>query len=224
MKSDFDIPPSSSPRKILIVDDHPIYREGLKAVLARLPQFVICAEAETAEAALELVRVENPDLVLVDLSLPDKTGLDLIGDIHALNPTLPVLAISMHEELLYAERVLSAGGRGYIMKQAGADAVIQAISNVFKGQISVSGKVSDWLLKDATLGRQKTSSSVKLTDREFSIMQFISQGKTCREIARELNLSVKTVNTHRGQIRRKFKLKSSAQLIQYAVRSMGVLS
>src|SRR5664279_1608454 len=130
------------PKRILIVDDHPVVREGLVQQISREADMEVCAEASTASQALEAVERARPDLVLADINLPGRSGLELIRDLHAISPQLPVLVLSMHDEAVFAERVLRAGGRGYVSKQAGADKLAEAIRHVLSGQIYVSATVS----------------------------------------------------------------------------------
>ena len=184
--------------RILIVDDHPMMRQGLA----------------------QLVNNE-PDLVLADITLPDKSGIELIKDIQAIHPGLAVLVISMHDESLYAERVLRAGGRGYIMKQEGGKKLMEAIRQVLSGQIYVSEKMSARILESFS-GRRfpgaGRSPVENLTDREFEVFQLIGQGNGTRQIAEKLHLSVKTVEVHRVNIKTKLKLQSATELIRFAVR------
>ena len=207
-------------RRIFIVDDHPMMRQGLAQLIGVEPDLVVCGEAETAERALDSIGALKPDLVLADISLPGKNGLELIKDFQAMQPGLAVLVISMHDESLYAERVLRAGGRGYIMKQEGGKKLMQAIRQVLEGKIYVSEKMSADILEMFS-GRRagaKNSPVEKLTDREFEVFQFIAQGKGTRDIAEKLHLSVKTVEVHRANIKAKLKLQSASELIHYAVR------
>jgi DNA-binding NarL/FixJ family response regulator len=207
-------------KRILIVDDHPMMRRGLAQLIGAESDLTICGESENAENALDAINSLKPDLVIADISLPGKNGLELIKDFQAIQPELPVLVISMHDESLYAERVLRAGGRGYIMKQEGGKKLMQAIRQVLNGKIYVSEKMSANILEIFS-GRRagaENSPMEKLTDREFEVFQLISQGKGTRDIAEKLHLSVKTVDVHRTNIKTKLKLKSASELIRYAVR------
>ena len=219
--------PAQNKKRILIVDDHPMMRQGLAQLIGVEPDMVICGEAENAEGALDSIGALKPDLVLADISLPGKNGLELIKDFQAIQPGLPVLVISMHDESLYAERVLRAGGRGYIMKQEGGKKLMLAIRQVLGGKIYVSEKMSGEILEIFSGRRAGAESSPveKLTDREFEVFQLIGQGKGTREIAEKLHLSVKTIEVHRVNIKAKLKLQSAAELIRFAVRwseSQGV--
>jgi DNA-binding NarL/FixJ family response regulator len=221
------IAPSQSAKKpktrVFIVDDHPVFRDGLVRIVAQIPNLIVCGEANNSAQAFDGVTRLNPDLVLLDIGLPGKSGLDLLQDIHAMKPELPVLAISMHDETLYAERVLRAGGRGYIMKQEGPERITQAILKVLNGQVYTSECIAASILD--TLSRPRSASSTstlgKLTDRELEILRLIGQGKDTLQIANDLHISTKTVDTHRGHIKEKLGLKNGTELIHYAVRWTG---
>jgi DNA-binding NarL/FixJ family response regulator len=206
-------------KRLLIVDDHPMMRQGLVQLINLEPDLEVCGEAENAEQAVQAVDSTKPDLVLADISLPGKNGLELIKDFQAIRPGLPVLVISMHDESLYAERVLRAGGRGYIMKQEGGKKLMTAIRQILTGQIYVSEKMSARILEIFSGRRAESASSMeKLSDREFEVFQLIGQGKGTRDIADQLHLSVKTVEVHRANIKEKLKLKSATDLVHQAVR------
>lgn len=208
-------------KRIFIVDDHPMMRQGLGQLISVESDLTVCGEAENARQALDSVVALKPDLVLADISLPGKNGLELVKDFQALLPGLPILVISMHDESLYAERVLRAGGRGYIMKQEGGRKLMQAIRQVLNGQIYVSEKMGALILEifsGRRAGAEAASPVENLTDREFEVFQLISEGRGTREIAEQLHLSVKTVDVHRTNIKTKLKLKSASELIRFAVR------
>jgi DNA-binding NarL/FixJ family response regulator len=213
-------PAAPGKRRIFIVDDHPMMRQGLAQLIGAESDLIICGEADNAERALESIGALKPDLVLADISLPGKNGLELIKDFRAFWPGLPVLVISMHDESLYAERVLRAGGRGYIMKQEGGKKLMHAIRRVLDGKIYVSEKISADILEIFSGRRagEESSPVEKLTDREFEVFQFLGQGKGTRGIAEKLHLSVKTVEVHRANMKAKLKLNSSPELIRFAVR------
>lgn len=207
--------------RILVVDDHPMMRQGLAALINNEPDLIICCEAENAAQAMQAIAEKQPDLVLADITLPDKNGLELIKDIQAIHPGMRVLVISMHDESLYAERVLRAGGRGYIMKQEGGKRLMEGIRQVLAGQIYVSEKMSRRILEIFSgqgAGNSGGSPVEKLTDREFEVFQQIGAGKSTRDIAQKLHLSVKTVEVHRLHIKDKLGIKTAAELIRYAVR------
>ena len=207
-------------KRIMIVDDHPMMRQGLAQLIGAEPDLAVCGEAENAGQALDAISALKPDLVLADISLPGKNGLELIKDFHAVQPGLPVLVISMHDESLYAERVLRAGGRGYIMKQEGGKKLMQAIRQVLGGKIYVSEKMSAEILETFSSQRAGTGGSPveQLTDREFEVFQLIGQGNGTRTIAERLHLSIKTVETHRQNIRTKLNVHTVAGLTKYAIR------
>lgn len=209
----------STRRRILIVDDHPVVREGLVQQLNRESDLEVCAQAANASQALEAVQRSRPDLVLADISLPGRSGLELIREIRALSPRLPVLALSMHDESVFAERVLRAGGRGYVSKQAGPEQLAEAIRRVLDGQIYVSETVSTRLLDGLSgKGSARAASPIeKLTDRELEVFTLIGQAKETKEIAQRLHMSRKTVEAHRGAIKRKLKLKTGPELTRHAV-------
>ncbi len=207
------------PKRILIVDDHPIVREGLTQQINRESDLTVCAQASNATHALAAIEAHKPDLALVDINLPGRNGLELLRDIRAVAPKLPVLVLSMHDEGVFAERVLRAGGRGYVCKEAGGDKLLEAIRRVLSGQIYVSETVSTRLLNSLS-GKQEagTVSPVEqLTDRELEVFTLIGQAKETKEIARKLNMSGKTVEAHRAAIKRKLRLKTGPELTRHAV-------
>src|SRR5215475_7110144 len=176
---------SSSAKRVLIVDDHPMMHEGLAQLIEHEPDLCAAHQADNAAQALQMIQADLPDLVLLDISLPDKNGLEVIKDVHALYPALPILVVSMHDETLYAERVLRAGGRGYIMKQEGGKKLMQAIRQVLSGQIYVSESMSAKILEIFSGRRSQAADSPleQLSDREFEVFQLIGEGKATREIA-----------------------------------------
>lgn len=207
-------------KRILIVDDHAVLREGLLPQINREADLLVCGEAVNAREALTAIERLEPDLVLADINLPGRNGLELIRDIHVLRPGLPVLVLSMHDETLFAERVLRAGGRGYVSKRAGGDVLIAAIRRVLKGQVYLSDEVSTRLL-DGLSGQRRRSRTVSpvelLTDRELEVFGLIGQAKETKEISRRLGMSAKTVEAHRASIKRKLKLKTGPELTRHAV-------
>ncbi|MFO1488470.1 MAG: response regulator transcription factor [Verrucomicrobiota bacterium] len=210
---------SKARRQIFIVDDHPVFREGLVGLVKREPDLDVCGEADHAAKAILEIQKLRPDLVLADIGLPGKCGLELIKDIRVMSPDIAVLAISMHDESLYAERVLKAGGRGYIMKQERPEKIVQAIRQLLNGQIFLSAQMSNRILNSLSDKRPQSSSPIaRLSDRELEILQLIGRGKDSHEIAQQLHLSVKTVDTHRGNLKEKLELKNGTELICYAAR------
>lgn len=183
----------------------------------------MCGEADDAANAFDQIRTLRPDILLTDIGLPGKSGLELLKDLQAFRPELPILVISMHDEALYAERVLKAGGRGYIMKQAGPEKILSAIDQVLAGKVCVSEKMSADILEHIASPSSKSKSSPigKLTDREFEILRLIGEGKDGHRIAKELHLSLKTVNCHRSHIKEKLGLANFTALIHFAARWIG---
>ncbi len=211
---------ASARKRILIVDDHAVLREGLTSQINRETDLIVCGEAVNAREAVEAVEKLEPALVLADINLPGRNGLELIRDIQALRPELPILVLSMHDETLFAERVLRAGGRGYVSKQASGQSLIAAIRRVLNGQIYLSDDVSTRLL-DGLSGkaqRPKSLSPVELlTDRELEVFTLIGQARETKEITQRLGMSAKTVEAHRASIKRKLKLKTGPELTRHAV-------
>ena len=213
--------PASAPspkKRVLIVDDHPVFRAGLTGLVNLEDDLIVCGEAHDAAQAMHLLEELRPDVMLMDMSLPGKNGLDVLKDIGTLSPQTLVLIISMHDETLFAERVIRAGGRGYIMKVEGPDKIILAIRKVLSGGISVSDRVASQILH-ALSGSTRSQSPVStLTDREFAVYQLLGHGKDPHEIARVLHLSIKTVDTHRNRIGKKLGLRNATELIHHATR------
>lgn len=195
-------------------------REGLAQLIGNDPGLEVCGDAGDAHEALAKIASLKPDLVLTDITLPGKSGLELIKDMQALHPGVLALVLSMHDETLYVERVLRAGGRGYIMKEEGGKKIAQAIRQVLDGHIYVSEKMSAKILEIFSgHGADVATSPVeKLTDREFEVFQLIGQGHDTRQMADKLHLSTKTIEVHRANIKAKLSLNSMAELIRYAVR------
>ncbi len=207
-------------RRIFILDDHPITRYGLAQLINETPDLMVCGEAETAQAALEAIPSARPDLILADLTMPGKSGLDFIKELLDHQPASEILVMSMHDENVYAERVLRAGGRGYIMKSEGGEKLLEAIRAVLEGKVYVSPQMAARIL-DVFSRHRDSAAGIKpsvLSDREFEVFQLIGQGLSTREIAGRLNLSVKTVGTHRMHIREKLQLQSGPEVVRQAVR------
>jgi DNA-binding NarL/FixJ family response regulator len=194
-------------------------REGLAQLIGKEEDLVLCGEAEDAGVALEQIEKLKPDLALVDITLRSSNGLELIKDISIRAPSTAVLVISMHDESLYAERVLRAGGRGYVMKQEGGKKLMEAIRALLSGKTYVSEKMSAKILDIFSGRRAQSSSPVEtLTDREFEVFQLIAQGMSTKDIADKLRVSAKTVEVHRVNIKQKLNLATSTELIHFAVR------
>jgi len=207
-------------RGIMLVDDHPMTREGLAAIINRQADLMICCEANNPAEAMNHLAKRHPDLMVTDMTMPGRSGIEFVKDVHALRPELPILVLSMHDEMLYAERALRAGARGYLMKDAGSAKVLEVIRLVLTGQVYVSPQMSARLLEAVTGQRPRGSTSPieKLSDREFEVFRLLGCGKSTKEVASELNLSSKTVDVHRGRIKEKLQIKDAASLIHYAVR------
>lgn len=205
--------------KIMIVEDHPLVQEGLRSVLESTPNFEVVATARTVSEALAQIDTAKPDLVLADLTLPGRSGLELIKDLKAIHPRLPVLVISMHDEDIYAERVLRAGGRGYLMKNSAGKLVIEAIETVLAGGVYVSPETANRFLEALSRGAVKYGLPLqRLTDREIEIFEMIGLGKNSHEIGRLLNISPRTVHAHRNRIREKLSLANSTEVLTHAVK------
>ncbi|MGH8136812.1 MAG: response regulator [Steroidobacteraceae bacterium] len=206
-------------RRVLIVDDHPIVRQGLRRMIEPEPDLAVCGEAQTEREARAAIRALAPDVVIVDISLGQGDGLELVRDVHAQRPDLPMLVLSMHDELIYAERLLAAGASGYIMKQAASELLLIALRQVLTGGTYLSESLA------GKLGRTEGSAGVRmgadpirrLSNRELQVLSLIGRGLSSREAAEALGLSVKTVETHRQSLKRKLNLATNAQLLQYAI-------
>ena len=206
--------------RVLLVDDHPMTREGLAAIINRQPELEVCGEASNPAEAMSRLSKLKPDLMVTDMTMPGRNGLEFLKDVHVLMPALPVLVLSMHDEMLYAERALRAGARGYLMKCAGSAKVLEVIRLVLSGGPYVSPQVSKRILEAATGRRPRGSASPieKLSDREFEVFQLLGSGKSTKEVAHALGLSPKTVDVHRGRIKEKLQLKDATSLLHHAVR------
>lgn len=207
-------------RRILVVDDHPFMRAGMAQLINHQADLEVCGEAGNVAEALAAVAKLQPDLVLSDITMPGRSGLDFIKDLQVAQADLPVLVVSMHDESIYAERVLRAGGRGYIMKEAGGEALLGAMRQVLSGQVYVSARMSARILGAMTARRPRGSSSPieSLSDREFEIFRLIGEGKGTRDIAELLNLSPKTVDVHRANLKAKLGVTDMNALVHQAVR------
>jgi DNA-binding NarL/FixJ family response regulator len=211
---------TESRARILIVDDHPVVRSGLRMLIDDEPDLFVCGEAGDADEAIRALDAKNPDLVIVDLSLKGSSGLELIKRIKSRNSDSKMLVSSMFDESLYAERVLNAGALGYVSKQEAMEKVIEAIRCVLSGRVYLSAAMSDRMLHRIARDHQapQRSSVESLSDRELEVFEMIGRGRTTAEIAAQLHLSVKTVETHREKIKAKLALKTAAELYQHAVR------
>ena len=207
-------------KKVFIVDDHAVLRDGLAELINHSEELVVCGEAATAEEALERIPSASPDLALVDLSLPDMSGMDLVSALNRKHPAVKILVLSMHDESLYAERAIKAGARGYIMKRQVAREVQAAIRTVLEGDLYLSQKLSKELLEAAihSESRRGETPMDRLSDRELEVFRMIGKGLGATEIARKLRLNVKTIETYQARMKEKLGARDSAQLYQQAVR------
>jgi DNA-binding NarL/FixJ family response regulator len=207
--------------KVLIVDDHPIVREGLAQMIRREPDLTVCGEAEDAQSALQMTYALKPDILIVDISLHGPDGLDLLKSVRAKDPTLPVLILSMHDESIYAERSLRAGANGYIMKQEATENVLVALRRILNREVYVSPQIANKMLQrfvSAGAAHAKHSSLDELSDRELEVLRLMGEGHGTRQIADALHLSVKTVESYQAHLKEKLALKNSRELVQYAVQ------
>lgn len=206
--------------KVFLVDDHPIVRQGITQLINQERDLMVCGDAEVACTALEAIKSKKPDIMVIDISLKGMNGIDLIKNIRTRHPAMPILVLSMHDESLYAERVLRAGAGGYIMKQEATGNVLAAIRRVSRGEIYVSDRLAARMLKKCVTGKsgEGTSPINLLSDRELEVFQLIGQGKGTRQIAKELFLSVKTVESYREHIKEKLKFENAVELVRHAIQ------
>ena len=205
--------------RLLIVDDHPVVSEGLSELINRELDLTVVAAAVTADEGLEILRSTDVDVAIVDLSLPGPSGIELIRMIRTEFPHIPVLVLSMHDEHFYAERALRAGARGYVMKGEAIKHIVEAIRKVRRGDLYLSAEVTERMLFRITAGSDPGEPGVgRLSERELEVFQLIGQGKSTREIAGMLHLSVKTIESYRANIKEKLALKNAAGLVQHAVK------
>ncbi len=206
--------------RIFIVDDHPLIRRGLSEVIQSHPQLKVCGEAGGVTEALELVEQAKPDLMIVDLSLEDGSGINLIKQIKAQYRSVKILVSSMYDEFLFAEQVLRAGASGYLSKREATDKVIEAIDQILKGRVYLSSAMTERMLSKLWSTEQdpKTDALHTLSDRELEVFRLLGEGCATREIAERLHLSVKTIETYREHIKRKLDLRSSSELTRRAVQ------
>jgi DNA-binding NarL/FixJ family response regulator len=226
MKTDTSVPyrsqnqAASRKSRILVVDDHPIVRQGLALLINQEADLLVCGEAEEAMGAMHVLASSKPDVLIVDISLNGPDGLDLLKNIRNVYPTLPVLILSMHDESIYAERALRAGANGYIMKQEATEKVLVALRRILGGEIYVSDRIANKMLKHYITGSGtlRNSSIADLSDRELEVFRLIGDGHGTRQIAEELHLSVKTVESYQAHIKEKLSLRSARELMQHAIQ------
>lgn len=205
-------------KKILILDDHAVVREGVKKILDEQPGAITFGEASTAPEALRLVREQNWDVVVLDLSLGDRSGLEVLKELKQMRPRLPVLILSMHSEEQYARRAFKAGANGYITKDSPRAELVKAINKIIKGGVYVSPALAERLVIDLGSGTDLAPHEA-LSDREFEVMRLIASGKTVSEIAELLNLSDKTISTYRARLLEKMGMKTNAEITHYAIQN-----
>jgi len=209
-------------KKVLIVDDHPVMRAGLRQLIAQEEDLEVCAEAEDAHGALVQIDTHKPDVAVVDIALRESSGIELIKDIKIRQPELPILVLTMHEESFYAERVLRAGARGYVTKAEASTKIVEGLREVLRGGVYVSSKVASRMVTrlvgaGSDLGTFPVDG---LSDREFEVFELLGQGLGTREIAGRLHVSVRTIDAHREHIKKKLNLDSANALLKYAVQWM----
>jgi DNA-binding NarL/FixJ family response regulator len=206
--------------RVFVVDDHPIVRQGLAMLINRETDMMVCGDAEDAQTAMQAIATVKPDILVVDISLNGPDGLDLLKDIRIRYPEMPVLILSMHDESIYAERALRAGAQGYIMKQEATEKVLVALRRILSREIYVSERIANRMLQryigSPTVGRP--SSIADLTDRELEVFRLIGEGHSTRQIAEELHISVKTVESYQAHIKEKLSLRSARELVQHAIQ------
>lgn len=209
-------------RKVFVVDDHPIVRAGLALLINREPDLTVCGDAEEIHTALHAIDALKPDVLILDISLNGPDGLDLLKTIRVQDPGMPVLILSMHDESIYAERALRAGANGYIMKQEGTDRLLIALRRILNREIYVSDRIANKIIlhfvgSGSSTGLRRSPVD-DLSDRELEVLRLIGEGHGTRQIAEDLHLSVKTVETYQGHLKDKLGLKNSRELVQYAIQ------
>lgn len=205
--------------RVLLVDDHPIVRQGLALLIDREPDLAVCGEADGAHSAFHAITTLRPDIVVLDISLSGPDGLDVLKDIRMKTASMPVLILSMHDESIYAERAMRAGANGYIMKQEATEKVLVAIRRILQGEVYLSDRLTSTMLQQYVRGSAsaKKSPLVNLTDRELEVFRLIGEGHGTRQIADELHLSVKTIESYQAHIKEKLALRNARELVQHAI-------
>jgi DNA-binding NarL/FixJ family response regulator len=216
----------SKKKNVFVVDDHPLLRQGLALMINREPDLAVCGEAEEAQAAMKAIAAKLPDILIADISLNGPDGLDLLKSIRTLYPDLPVLILSMHDESIYAERALRARANGYIMKQEATEKVLVAVRRILCGDIYLSDRMANKLLHQYVSGQYVSGASADLnsqlailSDRELEVFRLIGEGRSTRQIAEKLHLSIKTVETYQAHIKDKLSLRSGRELVQHAIQA-----
>jgi DNA-binding NarL/FixJ family response regulator len=208
-------------KTVFVVDDHPLLRQGLALLINREPDLMVCGEAEEAQAAMRAIATNKPDILIVDISLNGPDGLDLLKNIRSSYPDLPVLILSMHDESIYAERALRARANGYIMKQEATEKVLVAVRRILGGDFYLSERMANKVLHQYISGASTDMNSrlSSLSDRELEVFRLIGEGHSTRQIADDLHLSIKTVETYQAHIKEKLSLRSGRELVQHAIQS-----
>jgi DNA-binding NarL/FixJ family response regulator len=204
-------------RRVLLVDDHPIVREGLRRVIEPEPDLIVCGEADCEREARRAIRELEPDVIIVDISLAQGDGLELVREVHAQWPKLPMLVLSMHDERIYAARLLAAGANGYIMKQAACDQLLIALRRVLSGETYMSEALAQAGSASRARAGEAADPMQRLSNRELQVLSLIGRGLSSRETAATLGRSVKTVESHRQSLKRKLNLHTNSQLVQFCI-------
>lgn len=204
--------------KILVADDHPIVRQGLKQILSEYPDMTVADEAGSGKDVLSKIAKKDYDIVLLDISMPGRNGLDILKELKSKKPKLPVLVLSIYPEDQYAVRVLKLGAAGYLTKESVPEELVAAIRKVARGRKYVSNYLAEKLASDLEINAEKPLHE-NLSDREYQVMFMIASGKRLKEISEELSLSIKTISTYRSRIMDKMKMKNNAELIRYALQN-----
>jgi len=212
--------PATGKKKVFVIDDHPIVRERVAELINQEPDLEVCGEAEDAVQAVKAITAAPPDIAIVDITLKDTYGIELIKQLKDLHPKLPILVLSMHDESLYGERALRSGAKGYLTKQEASKKIVDAIRRILRGEIYVSDKLAGTLVRKVAGGDTTAGGSPVdvLTDRELEVFQLLGQGLTVREVAERLFVSAKTVEAHREHIKQKLNFKTSSELLRFAIQ------
>ncbi|MBW8780415.1 MAG: response regulator transcription factor [Verrucomicrobia bacterium] len=211
---------ASAKRRIFLVDDHPVTRQGVAVLINQTPDLMICGEADSAPAAIQLIPKAAPDLAIIDITLKTTSGIELLKNIKAILPDLLVLIMSMHDESLYAERALRAGAKGYVMKQAASENILVAIRRILSGELYLSDRMKEKMLHRLVKSRKDevVFSIDTLSDREMEVFQLIGNGFSTRQIATKLTLSVKTIDSYREHLKLKLHLEKGSDLVRHAIQ------
>ncbi len=214
------VSPLGSKHRVFLIDDHPIVRQGLALFIDREPDLMVCGEADGAASALQAIRDAVPDFIVLDISLDGPDGLELLKVVRSEYPNLPVLILSMHDESAYAERALRAGANGYIMKQEATEKVLTAIRQILRGDVYLSDRLTKRMLQQFVHGTVPPRDPLaNLSDRELEVYRLIGAGHGTRQIADELHVSTKTVESYQAHIKEKLSLRNARELVQHAIES-----